>query len=173
MLKKDYHTKRLAFYTIIFASIGLVIVSETVREYFLRAIKNSLDYEPIYPLVIFGSLLVGLLYSFYHSKSAQPIGLKPLLKIFGPFFDPPTNTLTYGIVIASVLRLIRGLFNQAFFEIEYFKDFGVINVSAIGLACIPLLIWSFTGLGKYAILVFKRRPDDIGEVTPLEERDTP
>jgi len=151
----------------VLGSTIILIVDNDIQSYFLNMIKNGLDYEGTYYIVMACSLIIGLFYSFYFAKNKQPKDLNFFMKVFGPLIDPPLNTLSYGIVIASVLRLIRGLFSQLFFEIEYFKDFGVINVSAIGLACIPLLIWSVNGLTGYFVALFGRLDDQFGEITPI------
>lgn len=168
---KNIHIKRVISFSIAAVILIALIVSETVREHVLNAVKISLDYDELYWIIICLSLLIGLYYTFYYAKNSQPKDLKLLFKVFGPLFDPPANTLTYGIVLSSVLRLIKGLFNQYFFDIEYFKDFSFINVSAIALACIPLLIWSVNGLSKYVFAIFIRGNEEIGQVSPIVKEE--
>lgn len=170
-MKLNSRLKRIGLFSVVICLITTLIVFKDVQEYSLNAIKTSLDYEGTYQLVIVGSAMLGLFYSFYFAKSKQPKELRFFMKVFGPLIDPPLNTLAYGLVIASVLRLIRGLFNQIFFEIEYFKDFGFINVSAIGLACIPLLIWSVNGLTGYFLALFGTVDTQFGEITPIKGDD--
>lgn len=171
-MKLNSRLKRILLFSVVIGLTTILIVVESIQEYSLNAIKRSLDFEGTYQIVIVGSSILGLFYSFYFAKSKQPQDLRFFMKVFGPLIDPPLNTLAYGLVIASVLRLIRGLFNQIFFEIEYFKDFGFINVSAIGLACIPLLIWSVNGLTRYFLALFGTVDAQFGEITPIVDNDS-
>lgn len=161
---KLHITRTFSFFCVA-GMIILLAAWNDLRLYFLGIIKTSLDWNPLYFLTIILSLLVGLYYTIYFAKYSRTKEIRFLFKIFGPLFDPPANTLTYGIVIASVLKLVKGLFNQFFFEIEYFKDFDFISVSAIALACIPLLIWSVNGLYQYIKIIFIKGGEEIGEVT--------
>lgn len=172
-MKDKYHVIRMASFTLVVLLVILLVVHDDLQTYFLEVIQASLNYERLYVIIIVVSLIIGIFYSFYYATYTSPKDPKLLLKIFGPLFDPPANTLAYGLVIASVLRLIRGLFNQFFFDIEYFKDFGFINVSALGLACIPLLVWSVNGLSKFIFPLFVRRSDEFGEVTPILDEKNP
>ena len=166
-MPKKLHTKRLVSFLCAAISLTVLIVSSTIRQVVLDSIKVTLDYEPLYYIIITLSLLIGLYYTFYFAKTSKPKELKLLFKIFGPLFDPPANTLAYGIILSSVLRLVKGLFNQFFYNIEYFKEFDVINVSAIALACIPLLIWSVNSLVRYFVVIFIIAGDEVGEVTGI------
>lgn len=171
MVKPNGRDIRIGSLITVVCLVVLLLVNDRVQSYFLMAIKKSLDFEPTYNIVMAISLLIGLFYSFYFAKSSRPNDLRLFMKVFGPLIDPPLNSLAYGVVIASVLRLFRGIFNQMFFEIIYFKDFGFINVGAIGLACIPLLIWSVSGLAKYLVPLLGNMGNEFAEVTPVVNND--
>lgn len=165
MSSKNRYIIRILSFLCAAIAVIMLIVWEKAKLFFLNSIKNSLDFPHIYTIIIAISLLVGLYYTFYFAKYSKSKEIRLLFKIFGPLFDPPANTLAYGIVIASVLKLVKGLFNQFFFDEEYFKEFDFISVSAIALACIPLLIWSVNGLYQYIRVIFIPNGEDIGEVT--------
>lgn len=162
--------KRLISFGIAAITIIAVLVIEDLKVSLLNAVKRSLDYQQLYIIIMALSLLVGLYYTFYYAKNSYQKDLKYLFKVFGPLFDPPANTLVYGIVLASVLTLARGLFNQFFFDIEYFKDFSLINVSALALSCIPLVIWSVKGLSQFIVEIFVEDDEDKGIVTPIKDK---
>lgn len=148
------------------ALTAIVIINDKFQNHFLDAIYISLNYEPLYPMLLCGSLLLGGYYSYFviKLKAGPPDDL--LFKIFGPLFDPPANALSFGIVIVSVLRLLRGIFCQAFFKEPYFKDFGLFDITAVSLTSFVLLVWGVKGLVKFFVDVFITTPTRPVEVEP-------
>lgn len=159
---ENFHVVRFITFAGACIFIIAVIINEILQQHLLNNIHAVLTYEPLYFILIAISFLLGAYYSYFFLKVKIESNLL-IFKIFGPLADPPLNTLAFGVVLTSVLRLLRGLFCQFFFKEIYFRDFGVIDVTAITLCCLVLLIWSVTGLVKYFVNVF------IKETIPLSK----
>lgn len=142
-----------------------VIINSSLQTNLLSSIHIVLNYEPLYKILIAISFLLGAFYSYYFLKIKTDQSLL-LFKVFGPLFDPPANTLTYGAILASVLRMLRGLFGQIFYQEAYFKDFGFIDITSITLTCLVLLVWSVTGLVRYVVFVFVKPTTSLAKVEP-------
>lgn len=170
-LNSKYHSLRILSFLLVAFLLCIILVSKSIRESVLNSIKTTLEFDPFYNVIIACSLLIGIYSAFYWVRNKSQKNLFLLFKVFGPLFDPPANCLAYGLVIASVLKLVKGLFLQQFFNIEYFKDFGILSVSAILLACIPLLIWSVNGLVVLSNQIFRREKELVGDVDIITNQD--
>jgi len=160
-----FHWIRISSFAILSGLTITVFIHKSFQTYLLETIHTALSYEPLYYIIVIVSFFLGAYYSYYFLKIKVDSNLL-LFKLFGPLIDPPANTLAFGVVLASVLRLLRGMFNQFFFEEKYFKDFAVIDLTAITLCCLVLLVWSVTGLVRYFVNVFMKTPSPLAKVEP-------
>jgi hypothetical protein len=160
-----FHWLRMASFISFSGFIIAVFINESLQKYLLESIHTALNFEPLYYIIISVSFSLGAYYSYYFLKVKVESNLL-LFKLFGPLIDPPANTLAFGVVLASVLRLLRGLFSQFFYKEIYFKDFGFIDVTAITMCCFVLLVWSVNGLVNYFVNLFVKQPSPLAKVEP-------
>lgn len=71
-MKLNSQTKRGLLFLMVLGSTIILIVDNDIQSYFLNMIKNGLDYEGTYYIVMACSLIIGLFYSFYFAKNKQP-----------------------------------------------------------------------------------------------------
>jgi hypothetical protein len=162
-LQQRTHLVRLISYLLIATGAITIVSWQWLQDYCLNWVKAVLDCKPIYVAIIILSLLMGLYYSYFYVRLGKSKEIS-LFKMFGPLFDPPANSLGYGIALTSTLTLFKGIFKQVFFKEQYFVDLGYIDVATIMLACIPLVIWSVTGLVTFFIAVFIKKDSESGVV---------
>jgi hypothetical protein len=169
---KDTFLKQwpLFLFVIIIICFGYIVVDEERTKQCLLLIKKILGSKLLYSIIFFSAFLLGIFISV--SKRNNHIESN-LFKIFGPVIDPTANSIGYGIVICSTLTLIKGIFNQLFFKEIYYKDFGIIDISAILLSCIPLLTWSVSGLFNLFRMAFFSRNTSTGTANSLNNSETP
>lgn len=153
MSAKNKRIRLISFLSSCFGVISVAIFPQA-KAVLLSSINNVLNFEPLYLIIIGISILLGIYYTYYIRRHQTNLSGPHLLKIFGPLIDPTANTLAFGAVIVTSLRMIRGLFCQYFFNVEYFKDFGLFDVTSVALCSAILLIWGTSSLVKYSLFFF-------------------
>jgi hypothetical protein len=169
-LHKRTHFIRLISFLLIASTVIVFLCSTHLQQYSLLWIRNILDFKPLYTGIIAISLLMGFYYSLFYVRAGRRKEIS-LIKVFGPFFDPPVNSLGYGLALSSTLTLFRGIFNQLFFHVPYFNKLEFVDVATIMLACIPLLIWSTGGLITFFITVFIKNDSETGTVESINSQN--
>jgi len=161
---KEGKTKFKKVRVLSFASscIGVVLVAvfPDAKDLLVDTINNVLTFEPIYAIIVSISFLSGAYHTVYITSRKISFGAANLFKIFGPLIDPIANSLAFGFVIASSLRMIRGLFSQYFLDIKYYKEFDLFDITSIALSSLILLVWSTSSLIRFSLLVFTDPPNE-------------
>lgn len=152
--------KRLIPFLIAIITVAVIISSTGIRNTTLIWIKTILDSPLI--LYFFWSLSVGIGISYYFISSKGLGEKKVLIQAFGPFLDSTLTGITYGALIQTSLTILTGLFNQTFFNGQYFVGFNRWDLTIIAFLMGYILYWSLMRLYRMGIDIFIVK--DIGEI---------
>lgn len=143
---------------LIFATMLAIVLISVCYHFLLDEVLNVIKIlleKEILSIALFSGTVILFVINYVKHKSKQVQKDVIITDKFGDFIDNFLGGIGYGTVISTSLTLLKGLFVQKFFNINYFAEFDGLDLFAILGVALFLLYYALMKVYDIAIETYK------------------